>query len=75
MNMKFHRKSNGTVRKLGIVTSFKSSSNPVKKYASAENLECFDWPVSIDVCKKYDLGVVVSFGYLIPESIISSMPL
>lgn len=63
------------MRKLAVVTSFKSTSNPVKKYASAENLDCFDWPISNDVCKMYDLGVVVSFGHLIPELIISSLPL
>lgn len=70
-----HPKENRTVRKLAVVTSFKSSSNPVKKYANAEKLDCFDWPISDDVCKAYDLGVVVSFGHLIPESIISSFPL
>lgn len=73
--MIFPRRHSGTVRKLAVVTSFKSSSNPVKKFACAENLDCFDWPVSSDVCKNYDLGVVVSFGHLIPESIITSMPL
>ncbi|KAJ6638536.1 Methionyl-tRNA formyltransferase, mitochondrial [Pseudolycoriella hygida] len=65
---------NGSVSQLGLVTSFKSSSNPVRKYAGAENLNCFDWPVSTEICKMYDLGVVVSFGHLIPESIIASFP-
>ncbi|XP_037027529.1 methionyl-tRNA formyltransferase, mitochondrial [Bradysia coprophila] len=68
------QKHSRTVRKLAVVTSFKNSSNPVKKLACAENLDCFDWPISSDVCKKYDLGVVVSFGHLIPASIISSLP-
>lgn len=60
--------------KLSIVTSFKARNNPVKVYAYKNQLECHDWidfkRDSSVICRDYDLGLVVSFGHLIPESII-----
>lgn len=60
--------------KLAIVTSFKARNNPVKVYAYKNQLECHDWidfkRESSVICRDYDLGLVVSFGHLIPESII-----
>lgn len=60
-----------------MITSFKAKGNPVKQYAEQNSIECRDWPSLIsDGAKiKYDLGVVVSFGHLIPESIINMFPL
>lgn len=50
--------------------------NPVKKFAEENGMICYKWPITEDVIKKkYDLGVVVSFGHLIPEEIIKAFPL
>lgn len=57
------------------MTSFKNPSNPVKKFADKQQIQCFDWPLDTSICSKYDLGIVVSFGHLIPERIISAFPL
>lgn len=59
------------------MTSFKAYGNPIKKFANQNSLKCFGWPITdFDVKENhYDLGVVVSFGHLIPESIIKAFPL
>lgn len=59
------------------MTSFKAKGNPVKVYAENHGLSCFDWPLpNFDgVNIKYDLGIVVSFGHLIPENTINMFPL
>lgn len=58
-----------------MVTSYKSQFNPVKKYADKEKIKCFDWPIPITEVENYDIGVVVSFGHLIPEAHILALPL
>ncbi|XP_058443696.1 methionyl-tRNA formyltransferase, mitochondrial [Malaya genurostris] len=67
----------GTVSSLEVVTSFKAKRNPLKQYAEAENLPLHDWPMEnpATIAKNFDLGVVVSFGHLIPENLISSFRL
>lgn len=71
-------KSNGTVTSLEVVTSFKATKNPLKRFATGENLRLHDWPLAARpevVGQNFDLGVVVSFGHLIPEALISSFRL
>ncbi|XP_016950791.1 methionyl-tRNA formyltransferase, mitochondrial [Drosophila biarmipes] len=60
--------------RLGVVTSFKSPANCVRSYAEKEKLPLQKWPIEPSECSKYDLGVVVSFGHLIPASIINGFP-
>ncbi|XP_075145298.1 methionyl-tRNA formyltransferase, mitochondrial isoform X2 [Haematobia irritans] len=60
---------------LGVVSSFKSPANCVRLYAEQQKLPLYKWPVSVEQCRTYDLGVVVSFGHLIPTNIINSFPL
>lgn len=67
--------NNSTVSRVGVVTSFKSPANCIKCYAEENHLEIFKWPVDVETCKQYDLGVVVSFGHLIPSRIIQAFPL
>lgn len=58
-----------------MVTSFKSIRNPVKQYANQNQLIVHNWEdVRNDyrICHSFDFGLVVSFGHLIPESIINS---
>lgn len=72
----FCSKNSSVFNRIDTVTSFKSKSNPIKKFAAENGLECYRWPISTDVIKhSYDLGVVVSFGHLIPEEIIKAFPL
>ncbi|XP_053954217.1 methionyl-tRNA formyltransferase, mitochondrial [Anastrepha ludens] len=59
---------------LGVVTSFKNPANCVRSYAEKHHLAVHRWPIVPDVCRGYDLGVVVSFGHLIPEKIIKAFP-
>ncbi|XP_017477467.1 PREDICTED: methionyl-tRNA formyltransferase, mitochondrial isoform X2 [Rhagoletis zephyria] len=61
-------------RSLGIVTSFKNPANCVRTYAEHHRLPLYRWPIVPDICGGYDLGVVVSFGHLIPEKIIRAFP-
>uniref|UniRef100_A0A1Q3F175 Methionyl-tRNA formyltransferase, mitochondrial n=1 Tax=Culex tarsalis TaxID=7177 RepID=A0A1Q3F175_CULTA len=71
-------KSKGTVSSLEVVTSFKATKNPLKRFAAVENLRLHDWPLQktgTEVNRNFDLGVVVSFGHLIPEALISSFRL
>lgn len=60
-----------------MVTSFKAKKNPIKLYAQTNGLSCTDWILfNSDECKiRYDVGVVVSFGQMIPENVINLFPL
>lgn len=60
-----------------MVTTVKGKPNSVRKFAKENSLKCLDWPVPVDFIKsaKYDLGVVVSFGHLIPEDVINAFPM
>ncbi|XP_052900954.1 methionyl-tRNA formyltransferase, mitochondrial [Anopheles moucheti] len=64
---------NGRVDRLEVVTSFKAAKNPVKQYSRTEGIPMHDWPsFSRSTADSFNLGVVVSFGHLIPESLINS---
>jgi methionyl-tRNA formyltransferase len=57
------------------VTSFKSKKNPVKDFASDQKLPVHDWDnvkQNREFCCDFDIGLVVSFGHLIPENMINS---
>lgn len=62
------------ISRLEVVTSLKSIRNPVKQYANDKQLIVHNWEdVKQDYkfCHSFDFGLVVSFGHLIPECIIS----
>ncbi|XP_023029566.2 methionyl-tRNA formyltransferase, mitochondrial [Leptinotarsa decemlineata] len=61
------------VNKLEIASLSQGSHNTVWNYAEKENMLVHNWPVSIEN-GSFHLGVVVSFGKLIPESIINKFP-
>uniref|UniRef100_A0A336MQT9 Methionyl-tRNA formyltransferase, mitochondrial n=1 Tax=Culicoides sonorensis TaxID=179676 RepID=A0A336MQT9_CULSO len=64
------------IKVLDVVTSFRAMSNPIKDYAQKENLKLFDFKsIKSKESLDYDLGLVVSFGHLIPEQIINEFPL
>lgn len=62
---------------LAAVTSFKGTDNAVRKFIKTTDFPTHSWPLSdpVELCKRFDVGVVVSFGYLIPEEIIEAFPL
>lgn len=64
----------GTLMKsLGIVTKKESV---VSKFGINENLPMYNWPFDLSEIKsQYDVGMVVSFGNLIPKRIIDELPL
>lgn len=59
---------------IGVVTSFKSPANCVRSYAESKDLRLHRWPITALHCAPYELGVVVSFGHLIPLHIINAFP-
>ena len=64
--------------KLEVCTSqMKHLIQPVKVYAEQENLIVRPWPPDPSVIKRegFDLGVIASFGHLIPKKIIEAFPL
>lgn len=73
----FRKCSNSNIDQINVVTSFKAKANPIKQFAERNSIECYDWQsfVSNGTKIKYDLGVVVSFGHLIPEHVINLFPL
>lgn len=70
------RRTQTIISKLDVVTTSQGSGKNVRSYANEEKLNVYDWPVTkTNLDGKYDIGVVVSFGRLIPEEIINSFPL
>ncbi|XP_075231332.1 methionyl-tRNA formyltransferase, mitochondrial [Lycorma delicatula] len=56
---------------LGVITSVGSV---VHKFAESEKLPIYSWPPDDNILNNYDLGIVVSYGKLIPENIINALP-
>ncbi|KAK1160766.1 methionyl-tRNA formyltransferase, mitochondrial-like isoform X2 [Acipenser oxyrinchus oxyrinchus] len=50
-----------------------SKELPVRRFASQNELPIHDWP-HIGPCEQFDVGVVVSFGCLLPEDLILKFP-
>ncbi|KAF2884733.1 hypothetical protein ILUMI_21459 [Ignelater luminosus] len=63
------------LNKLEVVTSLKNKKNAVCKFASKEQLVVYNWPISSPECHGFHVGLVVSFGHLIPKDIITAFPL
>lgn len=56
------------------MTSFKTKKNLVKAFAQLNNIKIHNYEElkhNPEICGMFDLGVVVSFGHLIPEVIIN----
>ncbi|XP_039861050.1 methionyl-tRNA formyltransferase, mitochondrial isoform X2 [Simochromis diagramma] len=63
--------SEGIVETLEVVTL--AGDVPVKRFAQENHLPLHSWPPD-DVNGRFDVGVVVSFGCLLPERLISKFP-
>jgi methionyl-tRNA formyltransferase len=71
----YSKDKNSVIEKLEVVTSFKATINPVKNYAANENLVLHKWTNEFHTNNKFDLGLVVSFGHLLPKDLIESFTL
>lgn len=54
------------------MTTVKKQGNHVQKFAIENNLVVHSWPYSVPLNNSFHVGIVVSFGHLIPEDIINS---
>lgn len=64
--------NDGIVEKLEVVTL--SPTVPVQRFAQHHHLPVHTWP-PLNVDGQFDVGVVVSFGCLLPERLIKKFPL
>ena len=55
------------------VTRYVFLQSPVLRYAKQEKLHLYKWPLP-DLRGHYDVGVIVSFGHLIPDDVINMFP-
>lgn len=69
-----YRKSNSSLNNLEVVTTIgKGRFNGVHNFALNEKLIVHEWPPLIQ--NSFHVGIVVSFGHLIPEYIIDAFPM
>lgn len=66
------KSQNELVNKLQVVT-LAHKKNPVRQFAENNKIDVQEWPPKLT--DPFDLGVVVSFGRLIPAEIINHFPL
>ncbi|XP_076038681.1 methionyl-tRNA formyltransferase, mitochondrial isoform X1 [Oratosquilla oratoria] len=67
--------SGNLIQRLDVVTvRLKKIKPAVSSYCEKQGLNLELWPVQVPH-GKYDLGVVVSFGHLLPQAIIEAFPL
>ncbi|XP_043590748.1 methionyl-tRNA formyltransferase, mitochondrial isoform X1 [Bombus pyrosoma] len=62
------------LERLEIVTVNQKKENSVTKYAKENKIIVNKWPVEINK-SEFHIGIVVSFGHLIPSKIINAFPL
>ncbi|KAF3429378.1 hypothetical protein E2986_03187 [Frieseomelitta varia] len=62
------------LQRLEIVTVNQKRDNPVTKYAKQNKIIVNKWPIEVNK-SEFHIGVVVSFGHLIPSKIINAFPL
>ncbi|KAH9519937.1 hypothetical protein Btru_071305 [Bulinus truncatus] len=62
------------VDKLHIVHPPVKHPTPVTRYAALWDLMGYEWPISQIPNNSYDVGVLASFGHLIPKRIIDAFP-
>lgn len=65
----------GLIKRLDVVSvHLKKSQTAVRHYCQKEGLQVTDWPVTVPQ-GLYDVGIVASFGHLIPASVINAFPM
>ncbi|CAB3388724.1 Hypothetical predicted protein [Cloeon dipterum] len=68
-----HRKTGEHIKSLSVVCAYMKC--PVAQYSLKNKINIIPWKPQKDQLQGADVGFVVSFGHLIPQSIISSFPL
>ncbi|KAF7403041.1 hypothetical protein HZH66_005308 [Vespula vulgaris] len=63
-----------TLCRLEVVTTQQNKKQEVRDYAMQNGIAMRTWPVTFDT-DGFHIGIVVSFGHLIPKKIINSFPL
>lgn len=56
------------------MTSSTSQGNKVIEFAKKKNIKIHSWPFTVPSEKLFDVGIVVSFGHLIPKEVINYFP-
>lgn len=46
----------------------------VRQFSDRHNITVHKWPPDVSKCKEFDLGVIASFGHLVPKKIIEAFP-
>lgn len=69
-----HRSRAERLHRLEVVSVYKEKKNAVIQYAEEKGIVVNRWPLE-RVLEDFHIGVVVSFGHLIPSNIINSFPL
>lgn len=72
--MIFVSKSNKLLRSLEVVCSYNGYENVIIKFCKDHKIKIHSWPINFSL-SNFDIGVVVSFGHLIPSWIINTFPL
>lgn len=60
--------------RLEVVSAYKGKKNAVIEYAEKKEIDVIRWPLENNP-QDFHIGIVVSFGHLIPLNIINSFPL
>ncbi|KAK0095863.1 hypothetical protein PV326_007196 [Microctonus aethiopoides] len=69
------RKDKNLWSRLEVVTPYNTSKeNDVASYTNKHKIKLHPWPITFPI-SQFDIGLVVSFGHLIPTWIIQSFPL
>ncbi|KAG0718778.1 Methionyl-tRNA formyltransferase, mitochondrial [Chionoecetes opilio] len=65
----------GLIERLDVVSvPLRKSVTAVRRYCQKEGLWLIEWPVTVPQ-GVYDVGIVASFGHLIPASVIKAFPM
>ncbi|XP_015116239.1 methionyl-tRNA formyltransferase, mitochondrial [Diachasma alloeum] len=67
-------RSNRLLARLEAVIAYKGEENAVIKYAKDHGIKVHHWPIQNHL-DDFDIGLVASFGHLIPSRVIKSFPL
>ncbi|XP_053997288.1 methionyl-tRNA formyltransferase, mitochondrial isoform X1 [Hylaeus anthracinus] len=70
----YNKYESKVLRRLEVVTVNKGKENVVMSYAKKNKIIVNNWPPKLNA-SEFHIGIVVSFGHMIPSSIINSFPL
>ena len=70
----YNKYESRALQRLEVVTARKKKENAVIKYARKKGIVINEWPLEINV-SQFHIGIVVSFGHMIPLNVINAFPL